>query len=209
MIRGLVVVFALVLAPFAVSAQDAAEAGEKKKAAPAEADAETAEADAETEAEAEAGAEATGRPATYAGDLAAGHARYLATDYAGALEAYERAKEREPGNAEAYYFIGCAQAKLEQYEDAVSVLKTAATIAGSKNKTLHAKALFLVAVIAERRDDWTGARTAWTEYLGYAQTNTDAEVFVETAKARLEALEKRQEIEDDYAPVREKSKGGD
>jgi hypothetical protein len=150
-------------------------------------------------------AETSDIPATFEGRLAHGHSRYLATDYTGALDSYGKAKELEAGEPVVYYFIGCAEAKLERWDDAISSLKTAATIAGSKDVGLHAKALFMIAVVQERRGEWGAAKAAWTEYASYAKAHEDALTFVAVAEGRLAAIEKRMQLEKDYAIVKERA----
>lgn len=144
---------------------------------------------------------------TFDGKLAEGHALYLAGDFEGAHKAYLEAKEMDSGRAEVYYYAGWALVGLEKVDDALASFGTAGTIAGSKDPALKGKALFSAAVVTEKNKDRAAAKEAWTEYLGFAQTNTDATVFVEVAKARIEALEKVIKLEADYAAVKEKMQG--
>ena len=139
---------------------------------------------------------------SFDGVLAEGHALYLAGDHEGALARYQDAK----GNALAYYFVGCAFSALDKTEDAVSALSTAATIAGEKDQSLHAKALFMIAVLRERSADWDAAKEAWTKYQGFAQTHADATTFVPVAQERLDAIEKRVKLDADYQVVRDRIK---
>jgi tetratricopeptide (TPR) repeat protein len=143
---------------------------------------------------------------SFDGVLAEGHALYLAGDYEGALAKYQEAKEQESGNALAYYFVGCAFSALDKTEDAISALNTSATIAGEKDQSLHAKALFMVAVLRERSADWDAAKEAWTKYQGFAQTHSDATTFVPIAQERLDAIEKRVKLDADYQVVRDRIK---
>jgi tetratricopeptide (TPR) repeat protein len=175
--RGIVIILALAAVPAAALAQDA----------PAE--------DAAAQPE---------LPPYYEGKLARGHAMYLATDFAGALNAYGAAKDQDAGRPDAYYFIACAQSKLGQHDDAIASLKTAATIAGEKDTTIHAKALFMIGVVQERKSDWKAAKAAWNEYLGYAKSHSDATTFVPSAEGRIEAIDKKIKLDSDYAPVRER-----
>ncbi len=143
---------------------------------------------------------------SFDGVLAEGHALYLAGDHEGALAKYQDAKEQEPGNALAYYFVGCAFSALDKVEDAVSALSTSATIAGEKDKSLQAKALFMIAVLRERSADWDAAKEAWIDYLGFAQTHADATTFMPVAQERLDAIEKRVKLDADYQVVRDRIK---
>jgi hypothetical protein len=194
--------------PAAVAAQETADDGEEGEE-PREAEAESGGEQETDEDEAKSGQSGSQYPPTFEGKLAEGHARYLATDYETALELYEQAKEMNSGEASAYYFIGFAQAALERWEDAVASLKTSATIAGAKKKALHARALFAVAVVQERRGEWKKAEAAWRAYKGYAQTHKDVKTHLSTAESRLEAIEKNNELRDEYEGVREKAEEKD
>lgn len=185
MIRGILFALVLVVTPVAVWAQDAPVATEPAPDV------------AETTA-------APQLPEHYEGKLARGHASYMATDYSGALAAYQAAKDQDAGRAPAYYFMACAMSKLDRHDEAVAMLKTTATIAGEKDQTLHAKALFMIAVVQERKGDWAAAKVAWNEYLSYAKTHGDATTFVSVAEGRIEAIDKKLKLDEDYAPVREK-----
>ena len=143
---------------------------------------------------------------SFDGVLAEGHALYLAGDHEGALAKYQDAKAMESGNPLAYYFVGCAFSALDKAEDAVSALNTSATIAGEKDQSLHAKALFMIAVLRERSADWDAAKEAWTKYLGFAQTHADATTFAPVAQERLDAIEKHVKLDADYKVVRDRIK---
>ena len=86
--------------------------------------------------------------------------------------------------------------------EAISALNTAATISGDKDVALHAKALFVIAVVQEQKADWDAAFDAWRTYLDYAQGHADAKGFPESAKSRIAAIEKRRELEKEGAATR-------
>lgn len=184
MTRGMLIALALAMVPAAAQAQDTA--------APAPA------------AEKSASEAPSNLPAHYEGKLARGHAAYLVTDYSKALAIYQAAKDQDAGRAPAYYFMACAMSKLDRHDEAVAMLKTAATIAGEKDQTLHAKALFMIAVVREREGSWSEAKAAWKEYLNYAKAHGDATTFVPVAEGRIEVIDKKLKLDEDYAPVREK-----
>lgn len=188
------ITFGLVVGLFSGTAAAQQAETAKDKAAPA----------SSTETDSTA-AETSDLPATFEGRLAYGHSRYLAADYQGALTVYGKAKDLEAGEPVVYYFIGCTEAKLERWEEAISSLKTAATIAGAKDTKLHAKALFMIAVVQERRNEWTKAKSAWNEYLSYAKAHEDALTFVPVAEGRIAVIEKRIQLEKDYAVVKERA----
>jgi tetratricopeptide (TPR) repeat protein len=142
---------------------------------------------------------------SYDAMLMAGHKLYVGGDAKGALEKYEAAKDAAGGRAEAYYYIGAAKAKLEEYTDAISALNTAATISGSKDVVLHAKALFAIAVVQERSGNLDAAYDAWKTVLDYAEAHADAKSFPESARSRIAAIEKRRELEKEGAAIRSRA----
>jgi tetratricopeptide (TPR) repeat protein len=146
--------------------------------------------------------------------LAAGHASCKAGDHQAALTAYNEIKERLPGAAWIYLFIGTAQRGLEQWDEALASFKTAATIAGAKDAGLRARALFNVAATRERQAGgepgpsihWKNAKIAWAEYLDLAKAHPEAKPFPEAAQARIDAIEKRLALWDEYETVRGQAK---
>ncbi len=138
------------------------------------------------------------------GKLARGHELYKSGNYEGALSTYEQAKSDRPNDPVAYYFIGCALAKLGRYDNAVVALRTMANMAGTRERALHAKALFVIAYIEELRGSRENAKEAWIAYKGYAQTAGDITAYISTADARLEAFEKVEKLDQEYGIVRER-----
>jgi len=144
------------------------------------------------------------RPLTFLGKLYRGHRQYVDNDHQSALTSYEEAKDMEPANAEGYYFIACAQAKIGRIDDALVTLKTVATLAGGKNDSLQAKALFVSALLEERRGKLDRAREAWKSYLRFAESKRGLKTFPATARGRLQSIEARQQREKEYAVVKER-----
>jgi tetratricopeptide (TPR) repeat protein len=146
--------------------------------------------------------------------LADGHTKYRAGDFQAALEAYLQIKDKLPGSAWIYLFIGTAQRAMEQWDEALASFKTTATIAGTKDVDLRAKALFNLAVTHEARageepgpsTHWNSAKLAWAEYLDLARANPGAKVFPDDARARIETIEKRFALWEDYEQVRKQAK---
>ncbi len=150
-------------------------------------------------------AAAQGAGPTFDGKIAEGHALYLAGDFEGAIAKYEEAKDVEPGRGDTYYFIACALSKVEgKTGEAVSVFKTAATIAGSKDENLHGKALFAAAAVLEASGDLDAAGTAWNEYLQYANAHAEATVFPAIAQQRIDVIVKKKKLDTEYSAVKEK-----
>jgi hypothetical protein len=148
-----------------------------------------------------------GTPLTYQGKLVNGHDMYMKGDFQGALTAYEVAKQMSPGEPITYYYIGFTQAKMARYDDAVVTLRTTCTLAGEKDPSLHAKALFAIGVVEEMRWNLDAAKEAWIAYQGFKQTHESAQMFLSTAEARLVAIEKMQKLDEQYQVVRERIEG--
>jgi len=152
--------------------------------------------------------------------LAKGHELYKAGNPQGALDLYNEIKERLPGSAWIYFYIGTALRKLEQWEDSLAAFRTTATIAGSKDIDMRAKAMFNIALTHEHRAGeepgptvhWKNAKAAWIEYLKLAEAHPDAIVFPDSARSRIKAIERRFELWEQYRRVREEAekrgKGG-
>jgi tetratricopeptide (TPR) repeat protein len=148
-------------------------------------------------------------PEGYSDKLEYGHELYLKGDFEGASAAYRAARESKPSDPAALYFIACAQAKLGQYVEALSTLKTLETVCGEKLANLHARGLFLAAVIEETRGNDENTVAAWTAYKQFAADRSDIPSFVASADARIQAVEKKRALDEQYKPVREKIAGGE
>jgi tetratricopeptide (TPR) repeat protein len=146
--------------------------------------------------------------------IAAGHGSYKASEFQAALDAYTEVKEKLPGAAWIYLFIGTAHAGLEQWDEALGAFKTAATIAGTKDVDLRVKALMNIAIVEEQRAGeepgpsihWKNAKIAWTEYLEAAKAHPQAKVFPDAAQSRIDAIEKRLALWSEYEAVRDTAK---
>lgn len=136
-----------------------------------------------------------------------GHKLYAEQDFKGALSEYEQAKTDTPGAAIVYYFIGCAQARLAKYEDAILTFKTVSTLAGGRNNSLMGKAMFWLASIEEMRRQYDASVEGWKAYQGFAQTHQDAVTFPKTADARIEAINNTKALDESYRVVRERIQG--
>lgn len=152
----------------------------------------------------ESSAQEAGGNYTYEGLLAIGHAKYVAKDYAGALEQYKKAKSSEPAKAEAYYFIGCTLKQEKKYQEAATSLASAVTVAGESNPAIHAKALFVMAVVWEMASNMEKAKFAWADYAAYAKLHPDNHPFVTVADDRMKVLLNRESQLKQYQVVRDR-----
>ena len=145
---------------------------------------------------------------TYEGYLARGHAQYLAKNYAGALSEYEQAKALAPTRADAYYFMGCAVSKQNRYDDAVNFFKNAATIAAEADVNMHAKSMFLIAVVWERAGELAKAKFAWSEYKNFAKSHSGTTMYSQVADDRVKVIERAEKLNSDYQIVRDRIASG-
>lgn len=128
------------------------------------------------------------RPETYEGLLALGHTQYINQSYDEAMVHYEAAKNVDPGKPDAYYFIGCTLKQQKKYQNAVSMLASAATVAGDTSPSMHAKALFVIAVTWEVALNLEKAKYAWIDYKSFAAIHPEANPFTTVANERGEAI---------------------
>lgn len=143
-------------------------------------------------------------PSPLAEALTAGHKAMLASNWEEAVGHYEKAKDAESGNADAYYFLACARLAQAQFDQAVSDFRTAISVAGAKRPDLHAKCLFNLAVLEETRKRSDAAKTAWQAYLSFANTHQDVPIFPDNAKQRIQAIEDAAARETEAQPVRQR-----
>jgi tetratricopeptide (TPR) repeat protein len=142
--------------------------------------------------------------ATFHGELARGHELYKSQDFEGAYQAYEAAKDKAPGSPIAYYFLGCTQVRLARYDDASVTLRAVTTMAGDKNQSLHAKALFMIAIVEEMRVKLDSAKEAWNAYKAYVEPRKDAISYIGTAVARIDAIDKKLALDEKYKVVQDR-----
>lgn len=146
-------------------------------------------------------------PEGFNAKLEYGHGLYLKGDYQGALTVYRAAKDTKATDPLPLYFIACAQAKLTQYDDAMTTLAALQTVCGEKLSSLHARALFLVAFIEETRGNLENAKSAWSTYKQFAASHAGIQSFAGSADARIVAIEKKSELNTQYKVVRERITG--
>jgi len=136
--------------------------------------------------------------------IVAGHEAMLRKEYDAAVRQYLKAKESASGNPEVYYYLASARMAKGDYDQALSDFRTAIEIAGTKRVDIHAKCLFSMAVLEESRQKWDAAKSAWQDYVSFANSHKDVPVFIENAEARIKALDARAELDKSYEPVRKR-----
>jgi tetratricopeptide (TPR) repeat protein len=140
--------------------------------------------------------------------LLKGQNLYLAGQYEESLAAYKEADEAKPADPFVQFYRGCAHARLSQYDDAVAAFQTAASIAGEQNPDVAGKSMFMTAVVEELRGGGKAVKVAWNAYKDFIEKNPTILSFKASADARIEAYDKKRELDEKYQIVRERIASG-
>jgi tetratricopeptide (TPR) repeat protein len=133
-----------------------------------------------------------------------GNAKYVARDYAGAIQAYQSATEIDPKNPLAYYYLGEAQLAAGSLTEADSAWNRAALESGEGDPALRAKILFVLADLRERQKKWDDARAAWQVYLDWAAKFPAASAFPTSAQSRQRVIDAMLKQDKAYEVVRQR-----
>jgi tetratricopeptide (TPR) repeat protein len=133
-----------------------------------------------------------------------GNAKYVARDYAGAIEAYQSATALDPKNPLAYYLLGEAQLAAGSLTEADSAWNRAALESGEGDPALRAKILFVLADLRERQKKWDDARAAWQVYLDWAAKFPAAGVFPTSGQSRQRVIDAMLKQDKAYEVVRQR-----
>lgn len=122
---------------------------------------------------------------------------------ADALPAFVRARESEPGRADAHYFLGVALRREGRLEDALVTFRTAVSVATTANDAaFRLRARIAVADTLERMPGRLAeARAAWDE-LRQAAAQGDTSVPSDLPRLRVEAIDARVRLDEEAAVVR-------
>lgn len=135
--------------------------------------------------------------------MVAGHAKFKANDFAGAIESYVAAIRLQPKNPLGHYFLGAAHLASGQAEDAEVDFRRANEAAGEKSPH-KARVLFALADVLERLKKLEEAKAVWTRYIEHAAKIEGGRAFPESGKARLAAVEEALKQEKAYEVVRQR-----
>jgi tetratricopeptide (TPR) repeat protein len=133
-----------------------------------------------------------------------GNAKYVARDYAGAIQAYQSATEIDPKNPLAYYFLGEAQLAAGSLTEADSAWNRAALESSEADPALRAKILFVLADLRERQKKWEDARAAWQVYLDWAARFPAASAFPTSGQSRQRVIDAMLKQDKAYEVVRQR-----
>lgn len=135
--------------------------------------------------------------------IAQGNAAYVAQDLEGAKGAYQKAIKTKPDFALAHLQLGQVFANQQQYDNAMDAYKAAQRY-GNKEPEIQAKSLFVQADLLERQQMWDESTAAWRSYIQFLTSRPKVKGFADNAKARIEAIEKRQDMAIKYAEVQKR-----
>lgn len=131
-----------------------------------------------------------------------GIASHRQRDWAGALGHFRQAATLDPRSAEPLLFQGftaVAQGEpataLEAFREAVRL----ATTAGAHRE--HGRALAAIATLQETQNRWSEARTAWQEYVTFADAHPEV-TFGSVGRARIDVIRQRATRDESYESVR-------
>lgn len=145
-----------------------------------------------------------------------GNKKYLAKDYAGALDIYKKALVLNPRMALAHYLAGETFLALGNLGEAEAAFKAAEEVTTPKEPLVRSHVLFALADCYEREKKWEDARKAWQVYGEHAaKLGADAGAMAHPASgvARLKAIDDYLALDKKYEIVRqriaaEKADGG-
>ncbi len=134
---------------------------------------------------------------------------YLAGRYEEAIAVFSDADRANPNTPTVKFYLGVAYARLERYDDALAAFRVVVAMAGAEEKGIAAKARFNIALVKERQGVDDAALTAWKAYLDFAEKNPKVPTFVTSGNARVEALERKRKLGEEYRIVQERIASGD
>jgi len=129
----------------------------------------------------------------------------VARDIDSAIAAYKEALSKEPNNPMGHYRIGEAMLVKGDMNEAKAALESAKRFSGN-DPTLRAKAIFVLADIAERERNFTEATNSWNAYDSHAKSAASAKTYPATSTDRKKRIEDWKKLETDYAAVKERIK---
>jgi tetratricopeptide (TPR) repeat protein len=138
-----------------------------------------------------------------------GMVKYVEHDVPRSIELFRQATQIQPRNPLAYYLLGEAQLGAGSLPDAEAAWLQADQVSDSGPPAVKAKILFVLADLRERQGRWDDAKAAWKRYADFAAQASDAGAFPESAASRIQAIEKMQQQNKDYAIVRKRIRDED
>lgn len=135
--------------------------------------------------------------------LKLGDASFLARDYDAAIKHYREAITKEPQHPLGHLRMAEVLIQKGDFKEAEQSAATAQRFA-TKDPTLGARALFLIAWLCEQQQRYDEAITAWNAYAQFAREQSKAKVFQRTPPERLKRLQDSKQLKQDSAAVKER-----
>lgn len=133
-----------------------------------------------------------------------GNAAYAARDFEASVAAYREAVVQNPEHPLGHYMLGQAQLAAGQPTEAEAAFERGVRFAGPY-KELHAKLLFVLAGLHERQGRFEEAKKAYTAYAAFCRANPQVHGYPDNAEARIQMLDKREELAKQAALVKQRS----
>ncbi len=131
-----------------------------------------------------------------------GDVKYVAKDFAGAMDSYKKAAKLQPKNPLGQFRMGQVQLQSGNLEGAETAWNQADSVADAVPQ-IKAKVLFALADLRERMKKWDDAKAAWQRYGEYVAKHADTG-YGPTAAARALAIDDMVKQDKAYDVVRER-----
>jgi tetratricopeptide (TPR) repeat protein len=128
---------------------------------------------------------------------------FVARDFDGAIAQYRTALTSEPQNPLGHYRLGEALLAKGDMAEAEASWQAGLRFVG-KDHTLHAKLLFVLADLQERKKAYAQATQAWDGYEQFAKQQSSAKTYPATAQDRKQRIEQWQQLVTQYDEVRKR-----
>lgn len=132
-----------------------------------------------------------------------GNKKYLAKDYAGALDIYKKALVLNPRMALAHYLAGETFLAMSNLGEAEAAFKAAEEVTSAKEPIVRSHVLFALADCYEREKKWEDAKKAWQAY-GEHAAKLDGGAHPASGVARLKAIDDYLTLDKKYEIVRQR-----
>ncbi len=154
---------------------------------------------------AEAPSEASGDKAGFKAAVADGTTKYAARDFSGAVAAFQKAIEASPKDPMGHYLLGEAElASGNMTETEAAWTRASLESAQTKDPSVRARVLFVLADLKERQKKWDEARAAWQVYLDWAAKYPEARSYTASGQSRQQVIDAMTKQDKAYATVRQR-----
>ena len=137
--------------------------------------------------------------------IAAGDAAWVARDFDTAILRYKEAVKAEPQNPMGHYRLGETHLSKGQIPEGQAALEVAVKN-GAKDANVMAKALFVLADLAERQVKLAEARDGWKRYESHANSHSEIKSFPASAVERQKRIATHDQLAQEYAVVKDRIK---